>query len=95
MRIAMLIAGVVFCAGAVAAPNLEAAIGSCAAQPDAKARLACYDAVAAQLKTTPAAAPGGARRQPQLPHWPLPLRIGADRSFRTGRKAASRHLDAG
>ena len=57
MRIAMLIAGVVFCAGAVAAPNLEAAIGSCAAQPDAKARLACYDAVAAQLKTTPTAAP--------------------------------------
>jgi hypothetical protein len=51
MRITMLIAGVAFCAGAVAAPNLEAAMASCASQSDAAARLACYDAVAARMKT--------------------------------------------
>jgi len=86
MRIGMVIAGVVFCAGAAAAPNLETAIGSCAAQADATARLACYDAVAAQLKTTAAAAvvlpaaqvPAQAAQGPVSPKPPTAAQFGGE-----------------
>jgi len=67
MRITMLIAAVVFCAGAAAAPNLEAAMTFCASQPEAAARLVCYDAIAAQLKTAAvAAAPASSPAAPAV-----------------------------
>ena len=51
MRKTGLFAVFIFCSGAMAAPSLESAIGACSGQPDNTARLACYDAVAAQLKS--------------------------------------------
>jgi hypothetical protein len=66
-----LIGVIAFTGAAGAAPSLEASIGQCAAKTDAEARLACYDAVAAQWKTgqvpTTAAAPVAAALRPALP----------------------------
>lgn len=57
-----LVAAIVVTAGAGAGPNLEFSIGLCAAKTNAKERLACYDAIAAKLKSgdvvaTPVPAP--------------------------------------
>lgn len=54
-----LIAVVALAGVAGAAPSLEFSIGLCASKTNVKARLACYDAIAAQLKAgqVPAAAP--------------------------------------
>jgi hypothetical protein len=56
---------------AAADPGLEAAIAACAAKTDTTVRLACYDGVAAQLKTAPvaseAAAPAAAAAVAQPP----------------------------
>jgi len=68
MRFHALLAGFAVAAamtsGAGALPNLESAIAWCAGQPDEKARLACYDAVAAQLKAVPASVPAAAAPAP-------------------------------
>lgn len=45
-----LVAAIAVTAAAAAGPNLEFSVGLCAAKTNAKARLACYDAIAAQLK---------------------------------------------
>jgi len=53
MRIGLftgLVAGIALAGVAGAAPSLEASLGLCAGKTDAEARLACYDAIAAQLK---------------------------------------------
>jgi hypothetical protein len=58
-------------AGAEAAPNLEFSIGICSAKPNAKERLACYDAIAQRLRAGEAvAAPVAA-----VPAAPAPVAV--------------------
>jgi hypothetical protein len=68
------VAAIAMTAAAGAGPNLEFSVGLCAAKTNAKARLACYDAIAAQLKAgeplvaaTPPRAPGHAVPVPAAP----------------------------
>ncbi len=60
-----LMAVIALAGAAGAAPSLELPLGLCAAKSDAGARLACYDAIAAQLKageiSTAAAPPTAAK----------------------------------
>jgi hypothetical protein len=51
-----LVAVIAVAAAAHAAPNVEFAVGLCAAKADAAARLACYDAIAAKLQAGEAVA---------------------------------------
>jgi hypothetical protein len=60
-----LMAAAALAAVAEAAPDLQTMIGQCAAKPDGKERLACYDAIAQRLGTGHAAAtPGPAAAPP-------------------------------
>ncbi len=72
----LLSAGIaVLSASSGAAPNeaIAFAIGQCSAEPDAKARLACYDGLAAQLKTGIPLAPTAAPAMTQAPAAPAPV----------------------
>ncbi|MDE1940410.1 MAG: hypothetical protein KGI68_15415, partial [Alphaproteobacteria bacterium] len=66
----LLVAGA---AGAATDGDLSSAILHCAAQPDGTAQLACYNRIAAQLKS--GAAPAAQAPAPETPAAPPPRRV--------------------